>query len=229
MAKRPVFLPAAQPPFVEEQETIFQYFSGFAHSQKQKSIHSLHAAFCEQQGEAQKILEISSYSDTPLGAALSAFHLTLTLQDGSTTTVESAFQASKIFAGGVVCDDLLYASSKDAKKDQRLRTSGELVRFSFQGRDYPLEPTNFFYNWLYCRSVYREHRELYEELCRYDAFTDIVFNPSKSLNCQARAAAQLVGLRNANKLDVAMESPEAFLSVAYPKSARLGEQMNFLE
>ncbi len=35
-----------------------------------------------------------------------------------------------------------------------------------------------------------QNPELSKELLRFEAFTDIAFNPQKSLNCQARAAAR---------------------------------------
>ena len=35
----------------------------------------------------------------------------------------------------------------------------------------------------------------------YDGFTDIVYNPNKSVGCQARSAALYVGLTRAGLLD----------------------------
>ena len=40
-----------------------------------------------------------------------------------------------------------------------------------------------------------------EEIQNYNAFTDIEFNPEKSINCQARAAAIYVGIAKAGLLD----------------------------
>lgn len=45
----------------------------------------------------------------------------------------------------------------------------------------------------------------------HDCFTDIEFNPKKSLNCQARSCALAVALKRAGTLTVAMTSPEGFL------------------
>ena len=40
-----------------------------------------------------------------------------------------------------------------------------------------------------------------EELIDYDAFTDIEFNPQKSINCQAKSAALFVGLVKQGSID----------------------------
>ena len=47
----------------------------------------------------------------------------------------------------------------------------------------------------------------------YDAFTDIEFNPERSLNCQARSAALYRSLVHAGKLEEALSSQEAFLRI----------------
>jgi hypothetical protein len=36
---------------------------------------------------------------------------------------------------------------------------------------------------------------------KYDSFTDIEFNPNKSINCQARAASMFVGISKAGLMD----------------------------
>ena len=55
--------------------------------------------------------------------------------------------------------------------------------------------------------------ELAQEVREFDAFTDIEFNPAKSINCQAAAAALYVSLCRNGKLEEAMSSREAFLSL----------------
>lgn len=79
---------------------------------------------------------------------------------------------------------------RDAKRDERLKSSGKLVKFTYQGVDWPLEPKTVFYDWLYYNAV-RESipAEILEEVKRYNAFTDIEFNPNKSINTQARSIA----------------------------------------
>lgn len=49
----------------------------------------------------------------------------------------------------------------------------------------------------------------------YTAFTDIEFNPLKSLNCQAKAVAVFVGLSKANLLKTALTSEANFLEIVY--------------
>ncbi|WP_066805866.1 DarT1-associated NADAR antitoxin family protein [Moraxella oblonga] len=59
MAKRPVFIPSSNPSKLVDVEMVdFTYHSGFAVSQKQKSIRSLHQAINEIFGFVN-ILEIS--------------------------------------------------------------------------------------------------------------------------------------------------------------------------
>ena len=47
----------------------------------------------------------------------------------------------------------------------------------------------------------------------YEAFTDIEFNPDKSINCQARAAALYVSLRREGVLEKALSSQTAYLEL----------------
>ena len=46
-----------------------------------------------------------------------------------------------------------------------------------------------------------ENSQLTEEIMEFDAFTDIEFNPNKSLNCQARAAALFVAMKKLDRLN----------------------------
>lgn len=89
--------------------------------------------------------------------------------------------------------DLLTVPPRDAKRDERLRTGGRLTGFYFDGRVYPIRPETAFYDYLYI-SALLENPALSETVLSYDAFTDIEFNPQKSLNCQAAAAARFVSL-----------------------------------
>ena len=61
------------------------------------------------------------------------------------------------------------------------------------GQAYPTEPKTAFYDWLYLTAL-RQNPERAAVLLEYDGFTDIEFNPQKSLNCQAKAAALYVSL-----------------------------------
>jgi type I restriction enzyme M protein len=210
MASRPVFFAAPdRPGFVECREVDFTWYAGFSVAQKQRSIRSLH----ESAGADGPLLEISSKSTEALGVALSAFHLMVETVDGE-VPLECAFQGSKVFAGGGPFRDLFEASPRDAKRDDRLRSSGPLVGFDFGGDSFPLEPKTFFYDWLYATAVARvpEYRA---ELPGYVGFTDIEFNPKRSLNCQAQSAARYAGLSAAGKLAAALEGPEQFRRVVW--------------
>lgn len=214
MAQRPVFLSINSAPFVKSEIVEFKFFNGFSATQKKRSIESLHEAFLAKNPDS-RLLEISSKSEVPLGIKLSAFNLQIILPESDkSTSVESAFQSSKIFDGGVQFVDLLDKSSREAKRDPRLKTSGQLKAFKFFNDEFSLEPKTYFYDWLYINALYRQEN-LAEEILNYDAFTDIEFNPKKSLNCQAKTAAIFVGLSRANLLDDAVSSKENFLRIVY--------------
>ena len=56
-------------------------------------------------------------------------------------------------------------------------------------------------------------KTIYKKILNYTAFTDIEFNPKKSINCQARSCALYVSLVKNELLDIALESEEAFLEI----------------
>ena len=63
--------------------------------------------------------------------------------------------------------------------------------------EWPLTPKTAFYDWLYVRALRelaRSDGQIDRSLRRYQAFTDIEFNPAKSVNCQARSCALYVAL-----------------------------------
>ena len=212
MAKRPIFVPLHDGKrFVLERYVDFEWHSGFAKSQKQKSIRALHKmAFREYR--VRRPLEISSKSEDPLGVALSSFNLTFITRLGRSLTVEAAFQGSKAFEHGGPFTDIFEKSPIDAKRDARLRSSGRLMKFSFFGIDWELEPKTAFYDWLYINALLK-NPSLIEELTDRDGFTDIEFNPERSINCQARAAALFCALYHTDKLEFALESKDNFLSL----------------
>jgi type I restriction enzyme M protein len=123
--------------------------------------------------------------------------------------VESLFQGSKVFGGGGPYTDLYLRAAHEAKRDPRVRESGELLAFEYEGRRWPLEPKTLFYDWLYLQGV-AMRPELWPEILKHDGFTDIEFNPARSINCQARSAALFVALRREGCWESVMQSPEAF-------------------
>ncbi|WP_286376366.1 hypothetical protein [Acinetobacter sp. R933-2] len=142
--------------------------------------------------------------------ALSAFNLMmLDKKTNQKFSVECAFQSSKIFENGGPFLDLLNVTSREAKKDERLKTSGQLKKFNFYGMDWTLEPLTAFYDWLYINAL-NFNSEYHEELLKYEAFTDIEFNPEKSINCQAYSIAMFVSLSKRNLLGK-IRDPKEFL------------------
>lgn len=193
MAKRPVFAPQEEVPYVRAIETEFSWNGGFAPSQKQKNIRALHGTFLAAYPDA-RVLEISSKSIQENGPALSAFALVKHVSAlEKSVPVENVFQAGKVFERGGPYPDLLVVSPRDAKLDERLRTGGQLTGFVFDGKAYPTEPKTAFYDYLYITALL-ENPALAETVLSYDTFTDIEFNPQKSLNCQAATAARFVSL-----------------------------------
>jgi hypothetical protein len=213
MARRPIYIPCFEDNlFVKTVFVDFKWHPGMAPSQRRKSVVELHDA-----AKANNIctypLEISSKSLIELGIQLSAFNLTVEIDgDKRKCTVETAFQSSKVFRNGGPYIDLLYGTSRSAKKDPRLKESGDLIAFEFFGTRWPLEPRTAFYDWLYLNAL-RKNTWAVEQLDNYDAFTDIEFNPERSINCQAYSVALFKSLDGRNMLNNALESKDAFLEI----------------
>ena len=213
MARRPVFAPDSDKPYVSELSLDFEYFPGFSIQQKQRSIASLHASYVAK-FPSSRVLEVSSKSERDIGVRLSAFNLMIEHPGRGSYSVECAFQASKVFLHGGPFVDLLDASSRAAKTDRRLRESGELVAFRYCEHEFPLEPKTYFYDWLYASALCHDDK-LVEQVMMFDAFTDIEHNPERSINCQARSVAKVVGLARAGLLEDALQSPQTFLELGY--------------
>lgn len=213
MANRPIYIPKinSKSPGVTVKKIEFKWFPGMSKSQKQKSITSLHeAAGIENIGP---ILEISSKSEVELGVKLSAFNLMITTKKKKKEfSVETAFQGSKVFERGGPYVDLFDGTSRQAKKDQRLLESGNLVGFCFFNNEFELKPRTFFYDWLYLNALH-QNSSIAVDVVSYRGFTDIEFNPKKSINCQAYSAALYVSLCSIGIVDDALASPESFLDI----------------
>lgn len=182
MAKRPAF-------YIHNGTIIsnlytFEWFPGFSISQKQKSIESLHTAILQTDINA-KPLEISTKSTEPLGVKLSAFNLKL-----NKYALENIFQSAKVFENGGPYPDLLEVLPKEAKRDERLHHSGNLTAFYYQNEKFPLTPKTAFYDYIYIAAVKESFTEAQlHAITAYNYFTDIEFNPAKSINTQARTVA----------------------------------------
>ncbi|NMG56490.1 DarT1-associated NADAR antitoxin family protein [Aromatoleum aromaticum] len=212
MAQRPVFIPRfGNELLVETRMVEFTWHPGVTVSQKQKSIASLHQAAIQQLGLGA-VLEISTKSPVPLGVALSAFNLAFRTQSGARALpVEVIYQSAKVFTNGGPYLDIRDKTPIEAKQDSRLKESGDLLRFESGGVSWELEPKTAFYDWVYL-NVLRRHSELAEQVSQYEGFTDIEFNPSKSVNCQAYSVALFVALTQRQLLEQALQSRDDFIA-----------------
>ncbi len=219
MAQRPIFISTGELSLVEEKMIDFKFYNGFSITQKAKSIHSLHESAKEL--GYRKILEVSTKSGSKTGWHLSAFNLMLDFNGDEQISVECAFQGSKVFESNVQYADLYRVESMQAKKDERLRSSGNIIGFSFEGVFWENEPKTAFYDWIYINALYRNYPDLVDELMKYEIFSDIEFNPKRSINCQARTCAILTSLIRQDMIEDALSSKEKFISTVYREKKQL--------
>ena len=131
--------------------------------------------------------------------------------------LEAAFQGSKVFATQGQFTHLYEV--KDGSAVRRFMNElpdDRLTGFRFDGHDWPLSPRTAFYDWLYLhslRELARRDDQAEETLFGVDGFTDIEFNPAKSINCQARSCALYVALLKLGILHDATTDPESFVEV----------------
>lgn len=210
MASRPVFIALGESThLVEEVPINFHWNPGFAPVQKKKNVVALHEAASKK--GMTPLLEVSTKSDEKLGQRLSAFNLKIATPRGE-ISIESAYQGSKVFKDGGPYTDIYKMDSWAAKKDERLKNSGPLTGFDYFGQKWPLIPKTAFYDWLYL-SALEPHQEFLKRLFNYHGFTDIEFNPGKSINCQARTCALLVSLIKLDALNMALRSQSDFIAI----------------
>lgn len=205
----------------------FEWFSGFSISQKQKSVESLHKNAVKNRGNLN-ILEVSSASLKECGQKASAFNLSLTLKNGNRYSVESLFQSSKVFDKSGLNFKVLDMNSKEAKRyTSSLHLKEKMIAFNFFGKNFPLYPETYFYNWLYANALFF-NKKLLKDILNYDAFTDINFNPAKSINCQAEACSIVCFLNKYGILNENIKYPKVFLELVYSnvKDRVLDKDMN---
>ncbi len=210
MAKRPVFIPVGKTEnLVEELQVEFEWNPGFAVEQKKKNIAALHKA-AKKKG-LLPLLEASTKSEVLLGKRLSAFNLKIKTSRGY-ISIESAYQGSKVFEQGGPYTDIYEKDSRSARQDLILKESGKLIGFDYFGQKWSLKPETAFYDWLYLTALH-PHQDYLEKLLKFKGFTDIEFNPKKSIACQARTCALLVSLLQLNLFDNALNSQQNFISI----------------
>lgn len=73
------------------------------------------------------------------------------------------------------------------------------------------------------------HKNLHNDLLNYNAFTDIEFNPKKSLNCQAYSVAMFVSIYKRNLINL-IKKPNSFLKLYsdYHVSNTVNENKKFI-
>jgi Family of unknown function (DUF6977) len=210
MAVRPVFLPMVTGnAYVGVELVEFEWIPGMAKTQRQKCVDSLHASITSD--AKRKILEISSKSRDPLGIQMSAFNLGFKpAKSGYKVSVESAFQGSKVFEGGGPFWDIYSMNARDAKKFFKDKNLGKLLEFNFYGQHWALNPFTLFYDWIYMNSLRRDQM-LAQKSLEYDCFTDIEFNPKKSINCQAYSVALFTSLCLRGEMEKILENRETYI------------------
>jgi type I restriction enzyme M protein len=211
MAERIIFIASSNKVGVICEKIEFQYYTGCALSQKQKSIASLHEKAREM--GLKKILEVSTASNNELGIKLSAFNLQGDISPFD-VPVELNFQSSKVFEFGGPYNDLLNVTSREAKMDKRLKTSGNIIKFAFNNNYFNNEPLTYFYDWLYINTL-MQNRILIQQIEEYNVFSDIAFNNEKSINCQAYSLALFKSIINAGINIDELNSPEKYLAIVY--------------
>ena len=101
-------------------------------------------------------------------------------------------------------------NSLDSKRDERLKVSGDLIGFKFEGTEWGLN--DHFYDWLYLNALL-QNEVISKKIISYGAFTDIEFNPKRSKNCQAKACALYVSLVKKGILNECLSNKEKFKKI----------------
>lgn len=160
----------------------------FAHStkgniDKKKAISAMHRKLEKIDGKRVTHLDINIRNPNALAKKLAPYQISL-----RDYKVESIYQASKIFDHGGPYNDLEKVSVADALNDPRIKDSGNVVDFFYNG-EYWERNSEYFYDFLYVSAV-RESisNEELKELLKYDYFTDLETKYSAERN-PARAVA----------------------------------------
>lgn len=203
MAHRLVFTPKLIFPWFQETLVTFDWVPGLAKSQAQKSIRNLHDS-ARKELSIERILEVSTKSEDILGQQLSAFNLKIS-RGVHISSLESTYQASKLFDRDIQFLDLLEVDALAAKTDLRLRNSGKLTGFRFENKVFKLLPAPNFYDYLYIRALLESG--FHDKVMNFQGFTDHAFSGTgkievgKSVNCQARSLAIFIGISQAHNVE----------------------------
>ena len=148
MAIRPVFEVLEDEKLFARCNVEFKWTDGRTTGKVRKNIQELHENYLATHPD-KKILEISTKSEDELGQKLSAFNLMV--REG--VTLESVYQGSKVFQRGGPYTNIIGKPSVYAKSDGRLKNSGALIGFNFEGKNYPKDPPTFFFNRFYVATL----------------------------------------------------------------------------
>lgn len=173
----------------------FPWEKGYSPQARKKNSDNLRFAIARTY-DAEQHLEVSTSSNIAIGQQLSALNLSIKVNDVS-ISLESAYQASKIFEFGGPYTDLLDVIGLIAKRDYRLKESGSLKGFDSHGSVWPVTVNPSYYDLLYISFLTNIHNhDLANEVLKYRLFTDINYSQTGlglkqgiSYNCQAKSLA----------------------------------------
>jgi len=214
-ATRPVFVPDANGALVRETSISFTWHPGMALAQVQRSLDSLHQEAAN--SGLSPLLEVSTRSRSPLGVRLSAFNLRLhTTISSEPVTVEAAFQSSKVFEGmGSLGHLISWDDGRAIKAEVSEYRDVPLEGFIFENSRWDLTPLTAFYDYLYLRALcdtFIDEPDLRDALGQFVGFTDIAYNPKKSLSCQARSCALFVALGGLEAVQDLVSNPQRLVA-----------------
>lgn len=176
MAKRPIYVStdSIDNPYIET-DIEFNWIPGNTYNQKCKRRDSLINEI-KKYFDINMHLEISTKSNNNLGKNLSALNLKLN-NNGLILPVEKFYQDGKIY------------------------DSNEFKGYKLGDLFFDKDPYGLFYDYIYILALY-QNKEYHEALKPYYFFTDIEFNPNKSINTQARSASIFKTLYDTNNIDI---------------------------
>ena len=157
-----------------------------------------------------KNLEISSYSSQDLGNKLSAFILSVCMEDLCQQKIYIKHQKKFEYGGPYI--DLLYVTPLEAKRNPRLKNSERIVSFVLN-KEFPTIPLTSFYNYIYIRGLLH-NENLLKEASHFTSFTDFA-STDNQVNSQAFALAIAVYLFNNCDIKMVMRNYESFVSTIY--------------
>ena len=177
MAIRPIYISTGNinNPFIQD-DIYFKWISGYSYINKCKRRDSLKQEI-EKLYDIKKWLEVSTISDKDIGKKLSALNLMITLSNNSKYSVENIYQCSKVYE------------------------NNHIVSFKFKNTEFENTPYGMYYDYIYMVALF-QNKEYHKLINNYYLFTDLFFNPNKSLNTQARAVAIFKSLYDNNYLDI---------------------------